>query len=192
MSPAPSHAARKVATSDPVVATDDFIRRLGCTSRGALKSQRVGYPLPERARRISTAMGIRSRVELWDLIKDKIGDAEMRADIQEKLDGGANGIEQALDLLDDGGAQDTPYRHLVTAAIAELFLPKIAPLGLHIEFVQRLSQRGEPLIKIFSLKYDPLVERAAERAKVRLLDGFLGMEHAFFHPPVFEERIGRI
>ena len=49
----------------------------------------------------------------------------MREDIQAKLDDGAAGIEEALDLLDDGGAIDTPYRHLVTAAVAETFQPKV-------------------------------------------------------------------
>jgi SIR2-like domain len=191
MSPAPSHAARKVPAAASVVATGDFISRLELYIKTQLKSQRVGYLLGARASYLS-GDGYPLAGELWDHIKDNIGDAKKCAAIQEKLDGGANGIEQALDLLDDGGAQDTPYRQLVTAAIAELFLAKSPPLRLHIEFVQRLSHRGEPLIKIFSLNYDPLVERAAERARVRLLDGFLGMEHAYFHAPIFEERIGRI
>ena len=84
-----------------------------------------------------------------DLIKDGITDTQKRADIQAKLDGGATGIEHALDLLDDGGAMDTPYRHLVTAAIADLFRPKTPALDLHIEFVRRLSQRGNPSVKVF-------------------------------------------
>ena len=49
-----------------------------------------------------------------------------------------------------------------------------------------------PYLKVFNLNYDPLVERAAEAAKVRLCDGFLGVEHAYFNPGVFDERIGRI
>lgn len=65
--------------------------------------------------------------EVWDLIKGRITDTQKRADIQAKLDDGATGLEHALDLLDDGGAMDTPYRHLVTAAIADLFLPRIRP-----------------------------------------------------------------
>jgi hypothetical protein len=47
-------------------------------------------------------------------------------------------------------------------------------------------------VKVFSLNYDPMIERAAEVAKVRLSDGFLGVEHAYFDPAVFEERIGHI
>jgi hypothetical protein len=87
---------------------------------------------------------------------------------------------------------DTPYRHLVTAAIAELFLPKNPALDLHVEFVRRLSHRADPSVKVFSLNYDPLVERAAEATMVRVSDGFLGAEHAYFDPAVFEERIGQI
>ena len=62
----------------------------------------------------------------------------------------------------------------------------------HAEFVRRLSLRAEPSVNVFNLNYDPLIERAADFAKVRITDGFLGMESAYFHPPVFEERIGRI
>lgn len=47
-------------------------------------------------------------------------------------------------------------------------------------------------MKVFSLNYDPLVERGAEAAMVRVSDGFLGVEHAYFYPAVFDERIGRI
>ena len=114
----------------------------------------------------------------------------MRAKIQAKLDDGARGIEHALDLLDDGGATDTPYRHLVTEAIADLFILKRPSLDLHTKFVKRLSHRAEPSLKVFSLNYDPLIERAAEVARVRVSDGFLGVEHAYFAPQVFEERIG--
>ena len=39
---------------------------------------------------------------------------------------------------------------------------------------------------------ETLIERAAERARVRLYDGFTGHEHAFFEPAMFDERIGRI
>jgi hypothetical protein len=87
---------------------------------------------------------------------------------------------------------DTPYRHLVTEAIADLFLNISPGLDVHMEFVRRLSQRGDPCMKVFSLNYDPLLERAAEAARIRLADGFVGTEHAFFDAAVFEERIGLI
>ena len=169
----------------------DFMGELEAKVAEQLKAQRVGYLLGAGSSNLDNT-GYPLAHELWDLIKDKITDTQKRSEIQAKLDDGATGIEQALDLLDDGGAMDTPYRHMVTDAIAELFLPKNPNLDLHIEFVRRLSLRADAPVKVFNLNYDPLVERAAEAASVRLSDGFLGMEHAYFHPAVFEERIGQI
>jgi len=174
-----------------MTAAPEFLSSLEAKVTEQLKAQRVGYLLGAGSSYLENT-GYPLASELWDLIEDRITDAQKRADIQAKLDGGALGIEHALDLLDDGGAMDTPYRHLVTAAIAELFLPKSPNLDLHINFVRRLSQRADPYVKVFSLNYDPLLERAAEIAKVRVSDGFLGVEHAYFDPAVFEERIGRI
>ncbi len=167
--------------------------RLNVESKVAeqLKSQRVGYLLGAGSSHLDNT-GYPLATELWDLIKDRISDHQRRDDIQEKLNTGALGLEEALDLLDDGGAVDTPYRHLVTDAVAELFSTKRPSLEKHIEFLRRLSARGEPFVRIFSLNYDPLVERAAEISRVRLTDGFIGAEHAFFEPAVFEERVGRI
>jgi hypothetical protein len=174
-----------------MVATPDFISGLEAKVAEQLRAQRVGYLLGAGSSYLDNA-GYPLASELWDLIKDRITDVQKRTEIQAKLDGGAAGIEQALDLLDDGGAMDTPYRHLVTAAIADVFLPKVPSLDQHMEFVRRLSQRADPCVKVFNLNYDPLVERAAEAANVRVADGFLGVEHAFFDPAVFEERVGRI
>ena len=156
-----------------------------------LRAQRVGYLLGAGSSYIGGS-GYPLTFELWDLIKDQISDGQMRDDIQAKLDDGATGIEEALDLLDDGGAIDTPYRHVVTDAIAEIFRPKEPPLELHVAFIRQLAQRADPYVKVFSLNYDPMVERAAEQARVRISDGFLGMEHAYFDATIFEERIGRI
>ena len=108
------------------------------------------------------------------------------------MNNGATGLEHALDLLDDGGATDTMYRHVVTEAIASLFQTRQPDLDIHTKFVRRLSQRPDPWVRVFSLNYDPLVERAAEVARIRILDGFLGVEHAYFAPEVFVERIGQI
>jgi hypothetical protein len=171
--------------------TPDFISCLEAKVAEQLRAQRVGYLLGAGSSYLDNA-GYPLAFELWNLIRDRITDVQKRNEIQEKLDSGAAGIEQALDLLDDGGAVDTPYRHLVTAAIADLFLPMSPSLDVHIEFVRRLSRRGDPCVKVFSLNYDPLLERAAETAKVRVVDGFLGVEHAYFDSAVFEERIGRI
>ena len=119
-----------------------------------LRAQRVGYLLGAGSSYIEGS-GYPLTFELWDLIKEKIHNEQMRDDIQAKLDAGATGIEEALDLLDDGGAIDTPYRHLVTAAIAEIFQPKDPPLDLHLTFIRQLSQRADPYVKVFSL--NPIV-----------------------------------
>jgi len=169
----------------------DFKTELETKVAQQLKSQRVGYLLGAGSSYLNNA-GYPLAFQLWDQIKDKITDAPKRADIQAKLDSGANGIEHALDLLDDGGATDTPYRHLVTTAMAELFMPMNPPLDLHIEFVKRIAQRADPCVKVFSLNYDPLIEKAAAASRIRLIDGFLGSDHCYFDPVVFEERIGRI
>jgi hypothetical protein len=170
---------------------EDFIDITEAKVAEQLRAQRVGYLLGAGSSYLDNS-GYPLAFELWDLIKNQIADSQKRADIQAKLDGGAAGIEHALDLLDDGGAVDTPYRHLVTAAIADLFLPKNPSLDAHIEFARRLSLRGDPCVEVFSLNYDPLLERAAEAARIRLVDGYLGAEHAFFDPAVFDERVGQI
>ena len=169
----------------------DFIDALETKVREQLGSQRVGYLLGAGSSYLDGS-GYPLADELWDRIKDFITDTDRRSEIQAKLDEGANGIEHALDLLDDGDPVEGPHRHLVAAAIAELFGPMVPSLDHHVEFVRRLALRPDPSIKVFNLNYDPLVERAAEQANVRLSDGFIGHEHAFFEPAVFEERIGRI
>lgn len=171
--------------------TSNFTAELEAKVTQQLKSQRVGYLLGAGSSYLNNN-GYPLAFQLWDKIKDSIADTAKRKDIQDKLDSGAKGIEHALDLLDDGGANDTPYRHLVTNAIADLFMPMSPPLNLHGEFVRRISQRADPSVKVFSLNYDPLIERAAATVRVRLIDGFLGAEHCYFDPAVFEERIGRI
>ena len=169
----------------------DFKNALEAKVAEQLQAQRVGYLLGAGSSNLDNT-GYPLSFELWDLIKDSILNTQKRADIQAKLDKGAKGLEHALDLLDDGGVMDTPYRHLVIEAIAKHFMLKKPDLDLHIEFVRRLSRRAVPSVKVFNLNYDPLVERAAEAATVRLSDGFLGAEHAYFYPAVFEERIGQI
>lgn len=174
-----------------MVAASEFTTKLEAKVAQQLKSQRVGYLLGAGSSHLN-GKGYPLAFQLWDLIKDSITESEKRDDIQAKLDGGANGIEHALDLLDDGGANDTPYRHLVTTALAQLFMTKAPPLDLHGEFVRRITQTGDPNVKVFSLNYDPLIERAAALVRVRVFDGYLGAEHSYFDPAVFEERIGRI
>ncbi len=113
----------------------DFVTALEAKVAEQLRAQRVGYLLGAGSSYLD-GTGYPLTFELWDLIKDGITNTQMRADIEAKLDAGAMGIERALDLLDDGGAMDTPYRHLVTTAIADHFLPKRPDLDLHIDFVR--------------------------------------------------------
>lgn len=174
-----------------MVTASDFTTELEAKVVQQLKSQCVGYLLGAGSSYLN-GNGYPLAFQLWDLIKDSITDTAKRSEIQAKLDGGASGIEHALDLLDDGGANDTPYRHLVTDALAELFMTKIPPLDVHGEFIRRIAKRTDPSVKVFSLNYDPLIERAAAHVRVRVVDGYLGAEHSYFDPAVFEERIGRI
>ncbi len=174
-----------------MVATPDFTAELEAKVAQQLKSQRIGYLLGAGSSYLG-GNGYPLAFELWDLIKASITDAAKRDDIQAELDGGAKGIEHALDLLDDGGATDTPYRHIVTDALAQLFMAKNPRLDLHGEFVRRIAQHVDPCVKVFSLNYDPLIERAAAHTRVRVVDGYLGAEHSYFDPAVFSERIGRI
>lgn len=169
----------------------DFIARLEAKVAEQLRAQRLGYLLGAGSSHLN-GTGYPLGSELWDRIKDRIADFSKRGEIQSKLDEGAKGVEEALDLLDNGLPTEGPHRHIVTAAIAEVFQSLAPPLDLHAEFVKRLGQRSDPCVKVFNLNYDPLIERAAEQARVRLCDGFTGNERAFFEPGTFEERIGRI
>lgn len=169
----------------------DFQRRVEEYVSSQLSSQHIGYLLGAGSSYLN-GDGYPLSCDLWDAIRDRMTDATKRNEIQAKIDAGASGIEHALDLLDDGGPVEGEHRHLVAAAIAEIFLPLRPPLDSHMGFVKRLAAKSVPHLKIFNLNYDPLVERAAERAKVRLQDGFVGHEHAYFDPAVFEERIFRI
>lgn len=168
-----------------------FVGRLEDKVAEQLTGQCVGYLLGAGSSHLN-GKGYPLGSELWNEIRDRIADVNSREEIQAKLDAGAKGLEHALDLLDEGLPQATVHRHLVTAAIAEAFQLLRPPLDVHVDFVRRLARRPEPQVKVFNLNYDPLVEWSAERARVRLHDGFCGNEHAFFEPAAFEERIGRI
>ena len=69
----------------------------------------------------------------------------------------------------------------MTVALANHFCGIDSPLERHILFVSLLSKRQETYpIRVFSLNYDPLIERAAEQEHVRVFDGFHGHDNAFF------------
>lgn len=168
----------------------DFLNSLEKKAKQQLANQRVGYLLGAGSSYLN-GKGYPLATELWALISEHVPDNE-RADIQNKLDDGAGGLEQALDLLDNGGVNETPHRHSVTKAIAEHFRTLTPPLDIHSEFLSRLSERTELMVPIFSLNYDPLLERAAESKMIHLIDGFQGYENAYFAPNVFQKRIGTV
>lgn len=165
-----------------------FIESLEAKVSVQLRLQRVAYLLGAGSSYLN-GNGYPLSYELWEQIKPNITDSAECDAIQAKLDGGADGIEHALDLLDDGGATDTPYRHTVTKAVAKLFMLKNVPLDTHIQFLRRLVQKGVSGIRIFSLNYDPLIEASASKSRIRLVDGFHGAEDMFFQSSVFDERI---
>lgn len=167
-----------------------FTSRLEAKVVEQLRAQRVGYLFGAGASYLD-GNGYPLSFQLWDRIKDAI-EASKRAEIQAKLDAGAQGLENALDLLDNGLPSESPHRHLVTSAIADLFAPLNPPLDAHSRFLTRLNGKSVSAIRVFTLNYDPLIERAAEAVKVRVCDGFCGNEHAFFDQSVFDERIGQI
>ncbi len=168
-----------------------FLDALVSKVQEQLKSQRVAYLLGAGSSFLDGA-GYPLTGSLWSCIKDGIANHSVRAEIQKKLDSGASGIEQALDLLDTGSIQELPHRHAVTQAIADHFITIRPSIEHHQQFLQSLARRSDPATKIFSLNYDPLIERAADVGRVRLTDGFLGNEQSFFDSAVFQERTGQI
>ena len=166
----------------------DFTGKLEKKVKQQLDSQRVGFLLGAGSSYLG-GDGYPLASGLWDVICAGIPAAQ-RSDMQQKLDDGANGIEHALDLLDNGGVSETPHRHSVTKAISEHFVTLTPSLEMHSEFLTHLSRKNEPMIPIFSLNYDPLIERSAEYEKIHLIDGFLGAEKAYFDPSVFQKKIG--
>jgi len=121
-----------------------FLSRLEAKVTQQLSSQRVGYLIGAGASFLS-GQGYPLAEQLWAHIGPKVRNPE-RGEIQAKLDGGANGIEQALDLLDDGSAIEKPHRHLVTEAIADHFLSLKPPTDRHQLFLRRVgrAKAGNP------------------------------------------------
>lgn len=159
--------------------TGDFVRDLEIKIREQTNSRMVGFLLGAGSSYLD-GQGYPLAGQLWEKISEDIPKKE-RQEIQEKLDGGAIGLEHALDLLDTGSANEGPHRHSVVEALADHFCDVDAPLDCHRLFVSLISKRQEENpIRIFSLNYDPLIERAAEQECVRLSDGFHGHDNAFF------------
>lgn len=151
-----------------------------------IKSQRVAYLLGAGFSYLD-GEGYPLMTQLWDLIKESIPEDD-KNDIQTKINEGAEGIENALDLLDNGGVNETSHRKHVTQAIAECFSNLNPSLEIHSQFLRNLCQKTRGCkIPIFSLNYDPLIERASEHAKIKVTDGFVGFETAYFDANVLQE-----
>ncbi|WP_420468517.1 hypothetical protein [Panacagrimonas sp.] len=121
-----------------MIATPSFTARLEAKVAEQLRAQRVGYLLGAGSSYLNGA-GYPLAIELWDRIKGRITDVARRAEIQAVLDTRGLGIEDALDQLDNGLVVEGPHRHLVTAAIAELFLTIGPASDVHREFAKRLG-----------------------------------------------------
>ncbi len=166
---------------------DTFIAKIEAKIREQLTSQKVGFLLGAGSSYLS-GHGYPLAGQLWGKISADLPQKE-RNEIQAKLDNGAVGIEQALDLLDTGNVEETTHRHLVVKAIANHFKSIQVPLDVHRAFLSIISNRRDQVVKIFSLNYDPLIERAAELEKIRICDGFNGHEQAFFDGESFRHQL---
>ncbi len=167
------------------VMANDFVKNVEAKIKEQSNSQKVGFLIGAGSSYLDGS-GYPLAGELWDKVSSEIPTQERR-EIQEKIDSGATSMEQALDLLDTGGIKEGPHRFSVLNAIAKHFSSVDAPLKYHSLFVSLLSKRKEEIpIKIFSLNYDPLIERAAEHEHVKLFDGFYGHENAFFDGGSFQ------
>ena len=70
--------------------------------------------------------------------------------------------------------------------IAKCFCNLNPKLNDHTCFLKQISQRTDEIVPIFSLNYDPLFERAADSIRVQVVDGFTGIECAFYNPSLFQ------
>jgi hypothetical protein len=141
---------------------------------GASYLNGVGYPL---------ASG------LWSTVREGIS-PEDRELIEAEVTRRACGLEEALDVLDDGSVPRQQLRHRVASAIADHFRALDPPLEHHSSFVAGLSKRRDRRVRVFSLNYDPLMENAADNERLPLSDGFTGTNNFFFDARSLELLVG--
>ncbi len=164
--------------------SERFITKLG----QQIHSQNVGFLLGAGSSYLD-GQGYPLTAGLWDAVKPALSPAD-RNEIQSQIDNGCLGLEEALDRLDDGAQGDFELRHRVASAVARQFGTLSPPLTCHRMLARGLSRRRERRVPIFSLNYDPLIERAADKESLLLMDGFWGSSKAFFHPNCFDYRLG--
>ena len=83
---------------------NSFITRLENKIKEQTKGQNVGFLLGAGSSYLD-GQGYPLAGNLWEEISNHVPDKEQK-EIQEKIDGGAKGIEHALDLLDIGNVNE--------------------------------------------------------------------------------------
>jgi len=126
---------------------------------------------------------------LWNAVSADVSPQD-RELIDAEVTRRACGLEDALDVLDDGSVPRQQLRHRVASAIADHFRALDPPLQRHCSFVRGLSRRRERRVRVFSLNYDPLIEIAADSERILLSDGFTGTNNFFFDPKSLELLVG--
>lgn len=119
-------------------------------------------------------------LELDPHIENVLGRLRLKVD--------AAGPEDIVLDLDSGGLEQ--FESAIRTTIATLAAPseESIPLSLpHEDFAQwvRHARRRHP-VEVFTTNYDVLIERALERARVPLFDGFVGSYEPYFIPDAIE------
>jgi hypothetical protein len=167
-----------------------FKDRLFIKIRQHIKGKRVGFLLGAGSSFLD-GNGYPLAAGLWPAIKTRMTDEEQKL-IEAQITAGSSTLEQALDAIDHGRDEDLDLRHRITSSIAAAFLSRKPPLDYHRQFVARLAKRRERRIPVFTLNYDTLVELAADREEVNLVDGFCGIVESYFQPYCFDDFRGII
>ncbi len=165
-----------------------FSDRLTAKVKQHLRSTNVGFLLGAGSSYLN-GEGYPLAAALWSAIKPLLHSDDQEK-IQQKLDSGAPGLEEALDQLDDGIASTFGLRDRTASAVATHFRACSPTLEYHRAFVKGIAQLRERRIPVFTLNYDSLIERAADAESLLFCDGFMGGTNAFFDSQSFSYRLG--
>src|SRR2546422_76318 len=145
-----------------------------------IHGREVGFLLGAGASYLSGA-GYPLANALWNEVRDLLH-PEDRQLIEGQIIQGGVGLEEALDILDNGSVPRQQLRHRVASAIANRFRTSRPPLEFHCSFIRGITRRPDRRVRVFRLNYDPLVGNAADCESLLLSDGFCGANNPFFHP----------
>lgn len=165
-----------------------FQEQLIAKLKQQVRSRRVGFLLGAGSSYLDGS-GYPLAAELWNVVKSALSPGDQKL-IQEQIDRGSSGLEEALDRLDDGTSGSSDLRHRVASVIAQRFRTITAPINHHRLFVRGLYKRRERRVPLFNLNYDPLVELGSDEEGFLLTDGFSGISKTFFLAQSFEYRLG--